>query len=107
MQPAVLIKVLAAIDNMELIILKNRRRNVVDGLGAHGDAISEHLYTKGLPDPDLIIRTSGEKRLSGLMPWQSCYSEFYFCKKLWPDFSKKDFDAALKEYARRKRRFGT
>jgi len=69
-------------------------------------AISEHLYTKGVPDPDLVIRTSGEQRLSGLMPWQSCYSEFYFCKKLWPDFSKKDFEAALKEYARRKRRFG-
>jgi len=68
--------------------------------------ISDHLYTKGLPDPDLVIRTSGEQRLSGLMPWQSCYSEFYFCKKLWPDFSKKDLDAALKEYARRKRRYG-
>lgn len=68
--------------------------------------ISDHLYTKGLPDPDLIIRTSGEQRLSGLMPWQSCYSEFYFCKKLWPDFSKKDFDAALAEYARRRRRYG-
>ena len=68
--------------------------------------ISEHLYTHDLPDPDLIIRTSGEQRLSGLMPWQSCYSEFYFCKKLWPDFSEKDFEAALKEYARRMRRFG-
>lgn len=68
--------------------------------------ISEHLYTRGLPDPDLIIRTSGEQRLSGLMPWQSCYSEFYFCKKLWPDFSEEDFEAALAEYAHRRRRFG-
>lgn len=68
--------------------------------------ISRHLYTHDIPDPDLIIRTSGEQRLSGLMPWQSCYSEFYFCKKLWPDFSRKDFEAALKEYARRMRRFG-
>lgn len=68
--------------------------------------ISEHLYTRGMPDPDLIIRTSGEQRLSGLMPWQSCYSEFYFCKKLWPDFSEKDFSLAIKEYERRKRRFG-
>lgn len=68
--------------------------------------ISEHLYTRGLPDPDLIIRTSGEQRLSGLMPWQSCYSEFHFCKKLWPDFSKKDFEAALKDFAKRRRRFG-
>ena len=69
-------------------------------------AISDHLYTKGLPDPDLIIRTSGEQRLSGLMPWQSCYSEFYFCRKLWPDFSKKDFEAGLREFAKRRRRYG-
>jgi undecaprenyl diphosphate synthase len=70
------------------------------------DMISEHLYTKGMPDPDLVIRTSGEQRLSGLLPWQTCYSEFYFSKKLWPDFSKEDFEGALAEYARRKRRFG-
>lgn len=68
--------------------------------------ISENLYTRSVPDPDLIIRTSGEQRLSGLMPWQSCYSEFYFSKKLWPEFSKKDFNAAISEYERRKRRFG-
>jgi undecaprenyl diphosphate synthase len=68
--------------------------------------ISDRLYTHGLPDPDLVIRTSGEQRLSGLMPWQTCYSEFFFCKKLWPDFSKTDFKAALKEYARRMRRYG-
>lgn len=68
--------------------------------------ISEHLYSRDVPDPDLVIRTSGEKRLSGLMPWQTCYSEFYFCKSLWPDFSKKDLLAALKDYAKRKRRFG-
>ena len=69
--------------------------------------ISEHLYTKNIPDPDLVIRTSGEQRLSGLMPWQTSYSEFYFCQKLWPDFSKADFEIALKEYERRVRRFGT
>jgi undecaprenyl diphosphate synthase len=68
--------------------------------------VSEHMYTKDIPDPDLIIRTSGEQRLSGLLPWQSVYSEFYFSKKLWPDFGKKDFEAALKQYAKRKRRFG-
>jgi len=68
--------------------------------------ISNHMYTKGLPDPDLIIRTSGEQRLSGLMPWQTCYSEFYFSKKLWPEFNKEDFHAALDEYAKRKRRYG-
>ncbi len=68
--------------------------------------ISENLYTTGIEDPDLIIRTSGEQRLSGLMSWQSAYSEFYFSKKLWPDFSKKDFENALKTYIKRKRRFG-
>ena len=68
--------------------------------------ISDHLYTKGLPDPDLVIRTSGEQRLSGLMPWQSCYSELYFCKKLWPEFTKEDFQDALSDYAKRKRRYG-
>lgn len=70
------------------------------------EAISSHLYTRGMPDPDLIIRTSGEQRLSGLLPWQSCYSEFYFSEKLWPDFSKEDFEQAIAEYSRRKRRFG-
>ncbi len=70
------------------------------------DTMSRHMYTTEIPDPDLIIRTSGEQRLSGLMPWQSVYSEFYFSKKLWPDFSKKDFKAALRDYAKRKRRYG-
>ena len=70
------------------------------------ETLSKHMYTADLPDPDLIIRTSGEQRLSGLMPWQSTYSEFYFSKKLWPDFSKKDFKTALKDYAKRKRRYG-
>lgn len=68
--------------------------------------IGEHLYTRGIPDPDLVIRTSGEKRLSGLMPWQACYSEFYFSDKLWPEFSREDFQAALDEFSRRKRRYG-
>lgn len=68
--------------------------------------ISEHLYTKGQPDPDLIIRTSGEQRLSGFMMWQSAYSEFYFCEAYWPDFRKTDFLRALRSYARRSRRFG-
>ncbi|MDD5340008.1 MAG: polyprenyl diphosphate synthase [Candidatus ainarchaeum sp.] len=100
---------------LNLLLSYGGREEIVDAVNhliAEGrtevdeDAISRHLYTHGLPDPDLIIRTSGEQRLSGMMPWQSCYSEFYFCKKLWPDFSKNDFDAALKEYARRRRRFG-
>ncbi len=65
-----------------------------------------YLYTSGIPDPDLIIRTSGEMRLSGLMPWQSVYSEFYVTRKLWPEFSKRDFKRALESYRKRVRRFG-
>jgi short-chain Z-isoprenyl diphosphate synthase len=70
------------------------------------DDISEHLYTAGQPDPDLIIRTSGEQRLSGFLIWQSAHSEFYFCEALWPDFRKVDFVRALRSYAQRERRFG-
>ncbi|HMR48352.1 MAG TPA: isoprenyl transferase [Arachnia sp.] len=70
------------------------------------DEISEHLYTSGQPDPDLIIRTSGEQRLSGFLLWQSAHSEFYFCEALWPDFRRVDFVRALRAYAQRERRFG-
>jgi undecaprenyl diphosphate synthase len=65
-----------------------------------------YLLSKDVPDIDLVIRTSGEVRLSGFMPWQSAYSEFYFCKKYWPEFTKKDFDLIIKEYSKRERRFG-
>ncbi len=68
--------------------------------------ISENLYTNGLPDPDLIIRTSGEERISGFLLWQSAYSELYFCESYWPGFRKIDFLRALRTYQRRKRRFG-
>ena len=70
------------------------------------DHIAQHLYTKGQPDPDLVIRTSGEQRLSGFLLWQSAHSEFYFCEVLWPDFRKVDFLRALRSYAERERRFG-
>ena len=70
------------------------------------EQISEHLYTSGTPDPDLIIRTSGEQRLSGFLMWQSAHSEFYFCEALWPDFRKVDFYRALRSYSQRERRFG-
>ncbi|PID53682.1 MAG: isoprenyl transferase [Micrococcales bacterium] len=69
--------------------------------------IAEHLYTKGLPDPDLVIRTSGEQRLSGFLLWQSAHSEFYFCEAYWPDFRRVDFLRALRDYAGRQRRFGS
>jgi len=68
--------------------------------------IAEHLYTRGQPDPDLVIRTSGEQRLGGFMLWQSANSEFYFCEAYWPDFRKVDFLRALRSYAQRHRRFG-
>ena len=70
------------------------------------DAIAEHLYTKGQPDPDLVIRTSGEQRLGGFLLWQSVHSEFYFCDALWPDFRRIDFLRALRDYGTRQRRFG-
>jgi len=71
------------------------------------DHIAQHLYTKGQPDPDLVIRTSGEQRLSGFLLWQSAYSEFYFCEVNWPGFRRVDFLRALRSYAHRQRRFGT
>lgn len=70
------------------------------------DTISNALYTASQPDPDLLIRTSGEIRLSNFMLWQLAYSEMYFTKKLWPDFSVKDLQDAIIEYQRRNRRFG-
>lgn len=69
-------------------------------------AISASLYTAGLPDPDLVIRTGGEQRLSNFLIWQSAYAELYTCEALWPDFGPDAFDAALLEFARRHRRFG-
>ncbi len=70
------------------------------------DHIAEHLYTRGQPDPDLVIRTSGEQRLSGFLLWQSAHSEFYFCEAYWPDFRRTDFLRALRAYSVRSRRFG-
>ena len=68
--------------------------------------VSKYLYTAGMPDPDLIIRTSGEQRLSNFLIWQSAYSEFWFTKTLWPDFSKEEFLQAIIGYQSRKRSFG-
>ncbi|HIT75252.1 MAG TPA: isoprenyl transferase [Candidatus Avipropionibacterium avicola] len=68
--------------------------------------IASHLYTAGQPDPDLVIRTSGEQRIGGFLLWQSVHSEFYFCDALWPDFRKVDFIRALRSFAQRERRYG-
>lgn len=70
------------------------------------ETVAENLYTKGMPDPDLLIRTSGELRLSNFLPWQLVYSEFLFIDKNWPDFTEEDLDAAILEYEKRTRKFG-
>ncbi len=70
------------------------------------DEITSHVYTAGQPDPDLVIRTSGEQRLSGFLMWQSTHSEYYFCEAFWPDFRKIDFYRALRDFALRERRMG-
>jgi short-chain Z-isoprenyl diphosphate synthase len=78
--------------------------DVIDDLTP--EAIEAHLYTVGTPDPDLIIRTSGEIRLSGFLMWQSAHSEFYFCDPYWPAFRQTDFLRALREFQSRQRRYG-
>jgi undecaprenyl diphosphate synthase len=70
-------------------------------------AFAAHLFTAGIPDPDLLIRTSGEKRISNFLLWQSAYAELVFLDVLWPDFSRLDLEAAIQEYQRRERRYGT
>ena len=70
------------------------------------EMIADHLYTKGQPEPDIIVRTSGEMRLSGFLMWQSTYSEILFMEKYWPDFSEKDLDEVISIYQNRKRNFG-
>ena len=90
-------------------IVKAVRKIVKEGISPEEvdeSKIGDYLYTSGLPDPDLIIRTSGEQRLSNFLIWQSAYSELYFTKKYWPDFTEKDLDKVLKDYAHRQRRFG-
>ena len=70
------------------------------------DLISNSLYTKNMPDPDLMIRTRGEQRTSNFLPWQLVYSEFYFTEKYWPDFTSDDLDEAIKVFNKRNRKFG-
>ena len=70
------------------------------------EVVSSRLYTKNLPDPDLLIRTSGEKRISNFLLWQLSYAEFYFSEKLWPDFDIAEFQQALLDFQKRERRFG-
>jgi undecaprenyl diphosphate synthase len=93
------------------------RSEIVDALRAYVEdgrsladldegALSEYLYTAGLPDPDLLIRTGGDQRISNFLLWQAAYAELFFCERYWPDFAPGDLDAAIAEFARRARRFG-
>ena len=70
------------------------------------EAFAQRLYTAGLPDPDLLIRTSGELRISNFLPWQTAYTEFYFTETLWPEFREKELMQALESFSLRQRRFG-
>ncbi len=87
-------------------IAKEAAENKLDPDQITEDTISAHLDTAGLPDPDLLIRTSGEERLSNFLPWQLAYTEFYFTDVLWPDFDKEDLLTAIRYYNGRERRFG-
>ena len=85
-------------------------KDVVDGKikidDINEDLFANNLYTKGQPDPDLVIRTSGELRTSNFLPWQITYSEFLFMDKYWPDFNNDDIDKCIEEYSKRQRRKG-
>lgn len=81
-------------------------KNKVELEQVHEGMIKKYLYQTDLPDPDIIVRTSGEERLSGFLTWQSAYSELFFIKKYWPDFEESDVDVVLREYAERQRKFG-
>jgi short-chain Z-isoprenyl diphosphate synthase len=97
------------VDSVRALLAEQAQRGltVAEAIAAiTREGIARHLYTAGSPDPDLIIRTSGEIRLSGFLLWQSAYSEFYFCDVPWPAFRKIDFLRAVRAYQHRKRRFG-
>ena len=81
-------------------------KGILDIKEIDSDLFGQFLFTKDLPDPDLLIRTSGEQRISNFMLWQLSYAELYFCPKLWPDFTKEDLRKAIEEYQTRERRFG-
>ena len=97
---------------MEIVMAARRlARRVEEGALASEEideeAFASNLFTAGIPDPDLLIRTSGEKRISNFLLWQLAYAEFVFVNTLWPDFSKQDFENAIREYHGRERRYGT
>ena len=87
-------------------IVNQVKENKIDVEDINEKMISDNLYTAGQPDPDLVIRTSGELRLSNFLPWQVVYSELLFVDKNWPDFTEQDLDEAIIEYQKRTRKFG-
>ena len=87
-------------------IAEDVKDNKVDIDSITEELVSDYMYTKNMPDPDLMIRTSGELRTSNFLPWQLVYSEFLFLDKYWPDFSEKDIDEAVEVYRKRNRKFG-
>jgi undecaprenyl diphosphate synthase len=87
-------------------IARQAKAGKLDPEKINEDTIASHLYTAGVPDPDLLVRTSGEMRISNFLLWQISYAEIVVTPKLWPDFAKEDLFAAMQEYARRNRRYG-
>lgn len=87
-------------------IVSEAKEDKIDLKDINEKLISDNLYTQSQPDPDLMIRTSGEMRTSNFLPWQLVYSEFYFIDKLWPDFTSDDLDKAIEVYSKRTRKFG-
>ena len=88
-------------------IIESFKKSIKQKVKITADNIKKNLYTKNIPDPELLIRTGGQNRLSDFMLWQMSYTEIFFLKKLWPDFNKNDFEKILKEYKKIKRNFGS
>lgn len=87
-------------------MMEDQEKGVLSSAEISRDTIEKYLYTAGMPDPDLIIRTSGEKRLSNFLVWQSAYCELWFTDTLWPDFNRNEYVQAILDYQKRQRRFG-
>jgi undecaprenyl diphosphate synthase len=96
------IEIMDAVKNIAKSV-RDKKLNLED---INEEMFGQYLYTKNLPDPDLLVRTSGEKRISNFLLWQCSYTEFYFTNKYWPEFDEKEFTKALLEYQKRDRRFG-
>lgn len=94
------------VDAVNAVLDEARRKGRLDSLTVDDDAIASHLYTAGLPDPDLLIRTSGEMRISNFLLWQIAYAELYVTDTLWPDFTRAELLRAILDYQKRDRRFG-